>query len=366
MSRVGCTWTSRARGQAGRPDRAAARAARRRAAGGADPLAHPVDRRAELRRGGGAGGDDLERRAGAGLGLGRRPPGPRIRPHPGAARKRDRTPAQSDPPLHQPAEPGPVRRDPAAARGGAGHADQPRRQGPDAVGLGRGAGAHHRPLPQRLRRAAQRAGHHRQDLRGSGAGPGQGHGGPLLHHRRRHRPSRRADLALARKIPRGLHRDAGGGQFLLSVAADGRGRRRPPQHRDDREDHSCHDRSRRQRSAAHGAAAARDPHRRAARGLCQAVRAAREPHRAIAQHHRRQPGRGDRRHRRPLDQDAPARAEGTGDLRPHAGGYFPAGAVDRGDLPRHHPHRRRDDRAVDPAAAAADHDRDARDHARRP
>jgi hypothetical protein len=62
------------------------------------------------------------------------------------------------------------------------------------------------------------------------------------------------------------------------------------------------------------AAAARGPHRRAARGLRQALRAACEPHRAPAQQHRRQPGRGDRRHRRPLHQDAPARAEGAGDL----------------------------------------------------
>ena len=42
--------------------------------------------------------------------------------------------------------------------------------------------------------------------------------------------------------------------------------------------------------------------------------------------------------------------------------HFAPGAVDRGDLPRHHPVRRRPDRAVDPPAAAADHDGDARDH----
>ena len=48
-------WTQRACRQVARPDRAAARAAGRRAPGGADPLAHPVDRGAELRRGGGAG-----------------------------------------------------------------------------------------------------------------------------------------------------------------------------------------------------------------------------------------------------------------------------------------------------------------------
>ena len=61
-------------------------------------------------------------------------------------------------------------------------------------------------------------------------------------------------------------------------------------------------------------------------------------------------------------EDAPARAEGAGDLRPGAVGHFAPGAVDRGDLPRHHPVRRRADRALDPAAAAADHGGDARDH----
>ncbi len=35
---------------------------------------------------------------------------------------------------------------------------------PDAVGLGRGARTHHRALPQRFWRAAQRAGDHLQDL----------------------------------------------------------------------------------------------------------------------------------------------------------------------------------------------------------
>ena len=42
-----------------------------------------------------------------------------------------------------------------------------------------------------------------------------------------------------------------------------------------------------------------------------------------------------------VGQDAPARAEGAGDLRPDAGRHFPQGAVDRRDLSRHHPHRRR-------------------------
>ncbi|MGY4499277.1 hypothetical protein ACVWYH_003208 [Bradyrhizobium sp. GM24.11] len=118
----------------------------------------------------------------------------------------------------------------------------------------------------------------------------------------------------ARQVARSLHRDAGRGQFLLSVAIARRRRRCAPQHRDDREDHSGHDRSGRQRSAAYGFAKARRPHHGAARGLCKAVRAADQPHRAPAQHHRCQPGRGDRRHRRSLDKDAPARAEGAGDV----------------------------------------------------
>ena len=60
-------------------------------------------------------------------------------------------------------------------------------------------------------------------------------------------------------------------------------------------------------------------------GLRQTLGAAHQPHRAAAQHHRRQPGRGDRRDRRAVDQDAPARAEGAGDVRPDAGRYFAHG-----------------------------------------
>ena len=66
--------------------------------------------------------------------------------------------------------------------------------------------------------------------------------------------------------------------------------------------------------------------------------------------------------RRSFGQDAPARAEGAGDVRQGAVGHFAPGAVDRGDLSRHHPVRRRPDRALDPAAAAADHGGNARDH----
>ena len=101
----------------------------------------------------------------------------------------------------------------------------------------------------------------------AGAGAGQGHGGALFDHRGRHRPPRRADLAVARKIPRGVHRDAGRRQRLLSVAGVGLRRGRPPQYRDDREDHPRDVRPRRQRSAAHGADAAAGADRwRCARG----------------------------------------------------------------------------------------------------
>ena len=87
-----------------------------------------------------------------------------------------------------------------------------------------------------------------------------------------------------------------------------------------------------------------------------------QSHRIAARHDRRQPGRGIGRHRRTVCQNAPARAEGAGNIRPDARRHFPQGALDRRDLSRHHHHRRRADRAVDPPAAAADHDGDAGDH----
>ena len=111
----------------------------------------------------------------------------------------------------------------------------------------------HRQIPQRLRRTARGAGDDCQDLRGAGAGAGEGHGRALFDHRGRHRPPRRADLALARKIPRGVHRAAGRRQRLLSFAGIGFGRGRPPQHRDDRKNHPRDGRSRRKRPAAPGA-----------------------------------------------------------------------------------------------------------------
>ena len=101
-----------------------------------------------------------------------------------------------------------------------------------------------------------RPGHDHEDLSGPGAGSGQGHGRAVFDHRRRHRAPRGPDLAGAGQIPRGVHRDAGRRQRLLSVAGDGVRRGRPPQYRDHRKNHPGDVRPRRQRSAAHGAAAA--------------------------------------------------------------------------------------------------------------
>ena len=57
--------------------------------------------------------------------------------------------------------------------------------------------------------------------------PATRHGRALFDHRGRDRASRRADLAVARQIPRGVHRDAGRRQRLLSVAGDARPPRTP-------------------------------------------------------------------------------------------------------------------------------------------
>ncbi len=142
---------------------------RRAAARGADPLAHPVDRGAELGGRGGAGHHDLERRPGARLGLGRRAAGAGIRQDPGGAGERDQPAAEPDPPLHQPAEPRTVRRNPAAARSRARHPDHARLDRSDAVGIGGGTRTRHRSLPQRLRRVARGAGDHLEDLRAGGS-----------------------------------------------------------------------------------------------------------------------------------------------------------------------------------------------------
>ena len=78
----------------------------------------------------------------------------------------------------------------------------------------------------------------------------------------------------------------------------GVGRGSPPQHRDDREDHPGDVRPRRQRPAAHGARSDSNARTVALReGLAKLSGAAREPDRAVAQHHRRQPGRRHRRDR---------------------------------------------------------------------
>ena len=222
-----------------------------------DPLAHPVDRSVEHRRRARARGDDLDRLEGAGQRLGRSPPGSRIRQDPGGDGKRDLPAAKPDPSLHQPAEPGAVCRNPAAARSGARHADHARGDRSDAGGLGEGPRAGDREIPRRLRRGARHPGDDRQDLRGAGADARARDGRPLRHHRRRHRPARRADRAFARQVARGLHLDAGGGERLLPLARLGIGRRGEALDRHDREDHPGDARSRRERPAAACPAAAR-------------------------------------------------------------------------------------------------------------
>ena len=81
------------------------------------------------------------------------------------------------------------------------------------------------PIPRRLRRTARACRRPSpRPMRSRCWRRRKRHGRALFHHRRRHRPSRRADLALARQVARGLHRDAGRRQRLLSVAGH---RRRP-------------------------------------------------------------------------------------------------------------------------------------------
>ena len=84
--------------------------------------------------------------------------------------------------------------------------------------------------------------------------------------------------------------------YYLSLATR-IGRGGPQEHRDDRTNDPCDDRPRRQRPAAHGPAAAEHAGGGAAAGPGEIVRAARQPDRAVAQHHRRQPGRSHRRDR---------------------------------------------------------------------
>ena len=99
-----------------------------------------------------------------GLGLERCPADQGVRSHPGAARKPDQPAAEPDPPLHQPAESGILRRDIAVARGHSRHAEHARLDRSDAVGISRGARARHRPLPQRLRRASRATNQDHEDL----------------------------------------------------------------------------------------------------------------------------------------------------------------------------------------------------------
>ena len=98
-------------------------------------------------------------------------------------------------------------------------------------------------------------------------------------------------------------------------------------------------------------------------GLAKLSEQLRHPHRAAAQHHRRQPGRGDRRRSTNLSvkmRQREQKAQETFD-RTLCGISRRVLSI-AVDVPRHHPVRRRPDRAVDPPAAAADHGGDARDH----
>ena len=100
-------------------------------------------------------------------------------------------------------------------------------------------------------------------------------------------------------------------------------------------------------------------------GFDKLSRATHQPHRIAAQHHRRNQaeamGAIDDLSAKMREREQKAQET----LRPDAGGHFSPGSVHCGDLPRHDPVRGRADRAVDPPAAAADHDGDARHRARR-
>jgi hypothetical protein len=70
----------------------------------------------------------------------------------------------------------------------------------------------------------------------------------------------------------------------------------------------------------------------------------------------------NRRHRRVVGQMRQREHKAQETFEPDPVGHLAPGAVDRGDVPRHHPVRRRPDRALDPPAAAADPGGDACDH----
>ena len=124
-----------------------------------------------------------------------------------SAGKRGQPAAEPDPPLHQSAEPGGLRRNPAAARRGAEHVAQPRRGRSGSVRLGRRTARGDRAVSAGLRRGARGPDHDHADLRERGAQAGQGNGRALRHHRRRHRQARRLaagrrSASRARRSPR--------------------------------------------------------------------------------------------------------------------------------------------------------------------
>src|SRR5258708_11393911 len=92
----------------------------------------------------------------------------------------NRTPADLDPPLYQPGEPGAVRRNPAAARSRARHAQHPRRDRSDAVRLRGRARARHRTLAVGVWSTPRAADRQHADSRRAGSRTDKGDGQPLF------------------------------------------------------------------------------------------------------------------------------------------------------------------------------------------
>ena len=207
------------------------------------------------------------------------------------------------------------------------------------VQLGRRAARGDRAVSARLRRGARGPGDDHPHLRERSAQAGQGNGRALRHRRGRHRQARRPAAAFARKVARGFHREPGRRQCLLPVARLGSRRRSAPKHRDSRADHSGHDRSRRERSAARRAFRAGAARRCVPRRPAELDRAVRDAHQSLEDRDRRQSGRHDRGHQPIVRADDAARAAGAGKLRPYARRHL----SERGARRRHlsDRHRRR-------------------------
>ena len=190
----------------------------------------------------------------------------------------------------------------------------------DVVRVGGGAGTGHRALSQRLWRIARRPDDHFEDLRGSGPDSRAGRWPGSIRSSRappgaatprsglRSEDSREAFTAMLVAV---------NAYYLSLAAASAEEARRTTETIEKTipimSDFADNDLQRMalQRLKVR-AVALRE-------GLAQTFGAARHSHRAVAQYHRCQPGRRHRRHRRIVGQDAPARAEGAGDVRSHAG-----------------------------------------------